>query len=308
MRTSFVVAGLITTSFIHGQGLIAQGDALLAAGEKTKALAKFDAAVDSAAGTATWTARANALYSLGRFEKALKDLNSALALDSLYVPANRLRAEYAYRVNDNGETVRYADRALRGVNTAAERADLLVLRGRAKAGLHQNKPALADLKEGIGDRQDDPATLKTLARLYDLNGEYAESLSVLETLCRLEPGNLGNWSNRGYELNQLGRYQDALAVLETALGQDKDEPVVLSNKAYALLRTGRDADAMEAVTRSLRSDPNNPYALRTRAELRIRQGEGKKACDDLSLAQAMGSAPGVEELIKEHCGGPGMKH
>lgn len=307
LRNILLAAFLFMTGLVHAQGLIAQGDALLAIGEKSKAMAKYNAAVDSASTSTTWTARARALYSLGRYEKALKDLKGALAMDSLYVPANRLRAEYAFRANNNAETVKFADRALLGDNDPKVRAQLLVLRGQAKAAMQENKQALADLKEGLGDSKDDLPALKVLARLYDLNGEYAESLAVLETLCSLAPSDLGNWSNRGYELNQLGRYDDALAVLETALGQDKDEPVVLSNKAYALMKTGREADAMEAITRSLRSSPDNPYALRTRAELRIRKGEREKACDDLIRAKAMGSAPGVDELIKANCGGAAGK-
>ena len=276
---------------------------MLTAGERAKAMTKYEAAVDSAATSATWAARARGWYASGKYEKALKDLNSALALDSMYAPANQLRAEYAFRTDDNEAVVSHTDRALMADLKPQAKSQMLVLRGQAKAALRNNKQALADLKEGLGSRTDDLPALKVLARLYDLNGQFAESLAVLESLCSLEPEDLGNWSNRGYELNQLGRYDDALAVLETALAQDKDEPVVLSNKAYALMKTGRDEDAMKAVEHSLKSSPNNAYALRTRADLRIRKGDRAKACDDLTLAKALGSAPGVDEMIKENCGG-----
>ncbi|MBK9421441.1 MAG: tetratricopeptide repeat protein [Flavobacteriales bacterium] len=294
---------LLSGHFSQAQSMIAQGDALLIAGEKSKAMAKYVAAVDSAATPATWSARARGWYETGKYEKALKDLTSALAVDSMYAPANELRAVYAFRADDNEGVVKYAGRALATDPKPAVRSQMLVLRGQSRATLRDNKEALADLKEGLGDRTDDLPAMKVLARLYDLNGQYAESLAVLESLCSLEPDDLGNWSNRGYELNQMGRYDDALAVLETALGQDKDEPVVLSNKAYALMKTGRDADALKTVERSLKSSGNNPYALRTRAELRIRKGDRAKGCDDLTLAKALGSAPGVDELIKQNCGG-----
>lgn len=303
LRPAFLLFGLLFGYLLQAQGLISQGDALLTAGERSLAMEKYQAAVDSAATSATWTARARGWYETGKYEKALKDLNGALALDSLFAPANQLRAEYAFHTEDNEAVVKYTDRALATELKPAAKSQMLVMRGQAKAALRINKDALADLKEGLGVRTDDLPAMKVLARLYDQNGQYAESLAVLESLCALEPEDLGNWSNRGYELNQLERYDDALAVLETALDQDKDQPVVLSNKAFALMKTNRNEDALKTVEHSLKSDPNNPYALRTRAELRIRKGNLDKACDDLTLAKALGSAPGVDEMIKENCGG-----
>lgn len=302
IRPLLANAAMAMAGLAPAQGLIAQGDALFAAGRQAAALEKYDAAVDSVANAFTWTARAKALMAIGKDKKALQDLDCALAMDSLYAPANRLRTEWTFRQGDDAGTVHSASRALQGTNSPKERARLLVLRGQALAALQQNKQALTDLAEGLEGRNNDLPAMKTLARLYDLNGRFAESLEVLETLCSLEPENIGNWCNRGHELNRLGRYAEALSVLETALRLDKDEPVTLSNKAFALLRSGRDADALDAVNRSLRSNPENPVALCTRAELLIRRGDREKACADLRAAKALGSAPGMEELTKENCG------
>jgi tetratricopeptide (TPR) repeat protein len=302
IRAFFATTAMAVAGLAPAQGLIAQGDALLAAGRQAAALDKYDAAVDSSANAISWTARAKALLAIGKDKKALQDLNSALAMDSLYLPANRLSAEVAFRKGDDAGTIHFADRALEGHNAPVDRARLLVMRGQSLAALQHNKQALADLAEGLEGRNNDLPAMKTLARLYDLNGQFAESLGVLETLCSLEPEDIGNWCNRGHELNRLGRFAEALSVLETALRLDKDEPVTLSNKAFALMRSSRDADAMEAVNRSLRSNPENPVALCTRAELLIRRGDRDKACADLRAAKALGSAPGLEELTKENCG------
>lgn len=293
---------------MHAQGqdaarLIAMGDSLLAADRTQKALDKFNAAVQLAPTATSYAARARAWSAMDRMDRYLMDVDRALKLDSLHVEANYQRATYALRVEDYHLADRAATRALDNGAMDPFRRKLLVLRGEARAELKQDLPAINDLQQGLGDRTNDLTAMKTLARLYDGTGQHALSLAVLEKLCALEPGDIGNWTNRGYELTELGRYDEALIVLAQALVLDKDEPTALSNRAYTLLKLDRDAEALSDVERSLRSYPANPFALRTRALLRLRKGEREKACDDLSLAKILGGVSDVDALIKEHCAG-----
>ena len=182
------------------------------------------------------------------------------------------------------------------------------LRGEAEAASGLNEQAIMDLQEGIDNRLDEAPSMKLLASLLDEVGDPAASLAILEKLCTVQPGDIGNWSNRGFELSKLERYQEAVQVLDQALAIDKDEPVVLSNKAYALMKLGRDADAFTAVNRSLKADATNPFALCTRALLYLRKGEREKACNDLTLSKALGGAPEVDAMIKQHCAGIREKH
>lgn len=283
--------------------LIAQGDSLLAKDAPGKALEHFEAAVAQDPTPDALAARARGFYTLRKYDKFLQDMNRALGQDSLHPQANLQRGHYALMAGDNPGAVRYADRALAAPD-AALHAQALVLRGEAQAALGISGPAIADLRNGLEQHvPPDGRALKTLARLYDANDEPAASLAVLEQLCAMQPTDIGNWSNRGFELNRLQRYEEALAALDTALLLDKDEPVVLSNKAYALLKLERDAEAFSAVNRGLKADKLNPYALCTRAQLYLRKGDRDRACNDLSLAKAMGGAPEVDALMKQYCAG-----
>lgn len=286
--------------------LIAQGDSLLNAGRAAKAMEKFDAAVTLAPTADAYAGRARGWYYMRKFDKFTADITNALKLDSLHAKANYQQALFAFRSSNNPETVKFASR-VRNKGNKELWGRALVLRGEAEAAMGRNTQAIADLEDGLGERLDDLPALKTLARLYDATGEPGKSLTVLERLCAAEPGDIGNWSNRGYELSQLERYEEAVQVLDKALEFDKDEPVVLSNKAYALLKSGRDAEALSAVNHSLRADKTNPYALRTRALLYLRTGDRKKACNDLMLSKAMGGAKDVDALIEQHCGGATKK-
>ena len=126
---------------------------------------------------------------------------------------------------------------------------------------------------------------------------------MLEKLCTVEPNDIGNWTNRGFELTSLGRYEEALTIYGKALSMDKDEPTALSDRAFALMKLGRNQEALADVERSLKSYPSNAFALRTRAMLRLAKGEREKACSDLHLAHVIGGVPEVDQLIEKNCGG-----
>ena len=283
--------------------LIAEGDTLLESNSGNKAMEKFNAALDLGATADAYAARARGWFFLGKYDKFMADERSALALDSLHAKANYQRALYATRTEDHLGTIEFSSLVLKVDTDPLLHKRALVLRGEAKAALGATDKAIEDLAEGLKDNYEDLAAMKTLARLYDKANDPAASLAVLEKLCQLEPDAIGNWTNRGYELSRLERYEDALLILDQAVAIDKDEPVVLSNKAYALLMLGRDAEAFTNVNRSLKSDGMNPYALRTRAMLYLRQGDRDKACNDLTLSKAMGGAPDVDSLVKQHCSG-----
>lgn len=308
---SVLIVWLLTAMAVvqaqEATALIAQGDSLLEAGRAAKAMEKYDEAISLAPTADAYAGRARGWYYIGKFDKFNTDIASALELDSLHAKANYQFAVYALRSGNNKETIKLASRVQRkGPKELWDRA--MVLRGEAEAAMGLNAPAITDISEGLGERLDDLPALKTLARLYDAMGEPDKSLTVLERLCAAEPGEIGNWSNRGFELSRLERYEEAVQVLDKALEFDKDEPVVLSNKAFALMKLDRDAEALTMVDRSLRADRANPYALRTRAMLYLRKGEKSKACDDLTLSKAMGGAPEVDSLIKQHCAGmPGKR-
>jgi tetratricopeptide (TPR) repeat protein len=240
---------------------------------------------------------------MDRMDRFLLDSEKALQFDSVHVEANTQRALYAFRGEDYAVAERLCSRALaHGAQNELRRRSLL-MRGQSRTELKQYKAAIQDLQEGLGDRTDDPDAMKSLARAHDAAGDHAASLAVLEKLCVVEPYDIGNWTNRGFELSAMGKHEDALAVYDQALQLDKDEPTVLSNRASALLQLGREKEALDDVQRSLRSYPANAFALRTRAILLAHKGEKEKACSDLNLARILGGVKDIDQLIEQNCAG-----
>jgi tetratricopeptide (TPR) repeat protein len=281
--------------------LIAQGDSLLALEKPQRALDLYEEAMQLDPSARTHLARSRAWYMLDRMDRFLMDVEKALRMDSTLAEAQYQRALYALRAEDASRAEYHATQAVHYAKNDTLRQRSLVVRGEARADMNRAEAAIADLEAGMAAGGEEIEVLRTLARLYDSVGRHADALLVLERLCDLDPGQVGHWSNRGFELIMLERYAEALPMLEKALELDKDEPVALSNRAYIFMTMGREKEAWSDVERSLRSYPANPYALRTRAMLRLRKGEREKACEDLTLAKAIGDVPEVDRLVKEHC-------
>jgi len=302
------VALMLTLAFSAGsivaqdaRILILKGDSLLRLEKPQRAVEYFDQAVKADGSANSLLARARAWYMMDRMDRFVVDVEAALLKDSTSASAHYQRGLYAMRAEDPTKAEAHATKAYELAQQPLLKAQALVLRGGARSELKRYTAAIDDLEEGVAGTPSDPEVLKTLGRLYDQEGRHEDALHVLEQLCALEPEQVGHWSNRGFELTMLGRYDEAMKMIEQALEIDKDEPVALSNRAYCNLMLNNEKEAWSDVERSLRSYPANPFALRTRAMLRIRKGERAKACEDLTIAKALGGVPDVERLVKENC-------
>ncbi|MBK7945970.1 MAG: tetratricopeptide repeat protein [Flavobacteriales bacterium] len=283
--------------------LMVRGDSLMDAGRPQKALDVFEQAVKKEATAATLLGRARAYEALNRNDRFLLDIDRALKLDSTSGEAHYQRAMYALRVTDTPKAEYHVSKAIDLLRGERARARALNVRGEVRAEDRRYGDAIPDFERAMGYGLEEVQPMRTLARLYDNEGRYADALRVLERLCDMEPNELGHWSNRGYELAMLERYDESLSALERALAYDKDEPIALSNRAFTYLKMGKNEEAWAYVERSIKNYPSNAYALRTRAVLRLQKGEREKACYDLTVAKALANIPDVDQLMQQHCAG-----
>ncbi|MBK7381818.1 MAG: tetratricopeptide repeat protein [Flavobacteriales bacterium] len=307
-RSALIGVLMIGANASHGQSvqiLLIRGDSLLDVEKPQRALEVFDAAVKRESTAATLLGRARAYKALDRNERFIQDVDKALKLDSTSGEGHFQRGLYSFTTKDYEKAEYHGGRAITYARNNLWRARSHNLRGEARSEAGKVDLAIEDLEAARSLGREDVASLRTLARLYDMVSRHEDALAVLERLCDLEPNDPGHWTNKGYELTMVGRYEDALAALDRALAYDPDEPIALSNKAYTYMKMERNDDAWITVERSLKNYPSNPHALRTRAILRLRKGERIKACEDLGVAKALGDVPEVDELIKENCATPG---
>lgn len=310
IRQALPLVGMLLCCTVHGQDSrihVLRGDSLLRLEKPQRALDHYDQAVLMDPSATTLLARAKAWYMMDRMDRFVQDVDAALRKDSTSANGHYQRALYAMRAQNAERAEYHSSKAIGFATNPLLKAQAHLLRGVVRSESKRPTMAVEDLELGLAGVPDDVEALKTLARLYDQEDRHADALRLLEKLCVIEPGQVGHWTNRGFELTMLGRYDEALTMIQEALTMDKDEPVALSNRAYVRMLMGQEAEAWSDVERSLRAYPSNAFALRTRAMLRLRKGERARACDDLTLAKALGGVPEVDQLIKDNCDTSGTK-
>lgn len=308
-RTRSITSIVFAVCICVGHGAIAQStdrtlleaDSLLKAEKPQRALELLDKVASDGGNARVHVARARVFDALNRNDRFLLEIEQALRLDSTLAEAHHLRATYALRAQDMAKAVYHGGKAIQYTNDPQLAAQDRIIRGLGNADRKNIPQAIEDLEMGLAAGIQDIEAMRTLARLYDASGRHEDALHVLEKLTVLEPGDVGHWSNRAFELIQLDRNEEALQMIDEALKIDKDEPVALSNRAFIYYHMGRDKEAMEDVDRSLQYYPANAHALRTRALLHLRKGDTRKACTDLSLAKVLADIPDVDRLLEEHC-------
>jgi tetratricopeptide (TPR) repeat protein len=162
----------------------AAGDRAAAAGQLFTAVAAYDRALAAAPGrTATRIKRGMALAQSGEFERAVPDLEAALA-DGLPEPAVANALAYGWTATGRtGDAIALLRRAL-----AASPADASLAANLARLLVTAEPPSLRapdealTLAAGLNDRTggEDPRVLDTLALALDATGHRAEARAALD--------------------------------------------------------------------------------------------------------------------------------
>jgi tetratricopeptide (TPR) repeat protein len=197
-------------------------------------------------------ARGNTLKSVGRFEEALASYDSALALDSRYLPAWNNRGVILKKLNRLEQALSSYDRALalnpdlaivltNRANVADELGRVVEALGGYDRALALN-PGEADACNGRGN------VLRKLDRIPEAEQMFRRAIL-------LKPNGTEAHCNLGCLLIDLGQFDQAEAVLRRAIALNPDFVTALHNLAIALINLDRSEEAEPVIRRVLALDP-----------------------------------------------------
>jgi len=237
--------------------------------------------------------------------RKLVDLNpqSAQALDDL---ASLLAAEKLYSA-----AIRYWDQAL---NLEPANADIVISRAEAlntngspaeaikslqefekkypaAPGIHFSLGTVFGLEKRFTEaasefrlaRQQDPhdtATLLSLARCLDSQGEYAEVLPLLIPFVKTLPANADAHSLLGFAYRGLEQYEPAEKQLRIAVASRPDDGDIQFALGVTLLHTGKNKEAVSHLQRAIDLQPSAEAP-------RLQMALALKALNDQQRSQAM---------------------
>lgn len=244
-----------------------QGIALLRDGRYEDAARRFDDVLAAGPDADAFHNRGAALAALGRWTVAYDDFTRALALrDHADLNARHPIANEFYM----------GGVCLRRMGRLAEADTFLEKAVEFRPGYAMAMRLLADVRRSLGDE-------KGAKRLLD---------RALE----LSPGDPEALSQRCVHHLRDARYADALVDAEAHIAAKAEDPVGHFNKACALAFLGRPEEALVCVDRAIALDAEDGRYHYERALLLHSLGRGDEAERALARSQAMGYAPGPEEV------------
>lgn len=184
--------------------------------------------------------RATRLSDEGRFDEALAELDSAIAIDPEFFEAWAMRGWVQVEL---------------GHEAAAEetfaRAD-----------------ALAPLQ---------PMTLRGRGALALRRSDFAAAIAYFDQSLRLDPGNAYALANRASARGAQGQFGAALADAEAAIAASPDYFMAYMTRIAALVELGREEEAIAAVDALLAAFPDNPMAQAAASDVLAGLGQEERS-------------------------------
>jgi tetratricopeptide (TPR) repeat protein len=196
--------------------------------------------------------RGNVLKSLGRFEEALASYDSALALDSGYLPAWNNRGVILKKLNRLEEALSSYDRAL------ALNPDLaIVLTNRANVAdeLGRVVEALSGYDRALALNPGEADACNGRGNIMRKLDRIPEAEEMFRRAILLKPSGAEAHCNLGCLLIDIGKPDQAEAVLRDAVALRPDFVTALHNLAIALINLDRSDEAEPVIRRTLALDP-----------------------------------------------------
>ncbi len=131
-----------------------------------------------------------------------------------------------------------------------------------------------------------------IARGRDFNrlGLSRKAIEDCDKALALDPGNIYVLANRGNSYDSLGMYKEAIDDYNRAISINPKYSFAFSSRAYAFEKLGQFQDALDDYTTAFQIDPQSSLIISSRAAVYFNQGMYQKAIDDYTKAIAISPA------------------
>jgi len=257
--------------------LVCRGRALSGLGKFDRALTDLDSAIsEDPRFVLAYISRADTYLSKGEDDKALDDLNRALALDPKQAKAYFLRARY-FKNKNNREL------ALKDFNMAVSLDSSFLDHdyGQTETDRELRDHFTRELKLHKGPT----AHLVERGLLFERNGEYVEAIRALTDAITDSPDSLEAYKWRASVYMHMSSFDDAIADVNNALALSPDDASLHATKAKAYLELGQSEKAIAEYSRAVELSASPPASLfEARGLVYSRLGRSDDAIADFSRA------------------------
>ena len=229
------------------------------------------------------------LFTEGDFEGALKDFDSALAIEPGNITALIARGTVLVKLVRENEALDAFNRVL-AVESSNEKA--LHSKSKLLMDLHQWSDATKALDSYLATKPADADALRMKGDALLAMGRRNDAALAYETALNLQPDNdelkldierarldVASLLSRAMVATASGNLDGALGFYDEILRYEPSNSRALSGKAGVLRRLGKTEEAIAALDAVVATDPGNPGALLERARLHLEEGHLTEAFD-----------------------------
>ncbi len=220
---------------------------------------------------------------LGDYQKALEDLDAALARAPRHLAARKHRCLIRFQVKDRRGSIEDLDEVMR---QAPWDAGALAMRAVRRLDVADLDGALEDATRAcrLGPRLSN--AWQALAVVNRVRGDAAGAIAAATKTIELAPDDPLGWFERAAARARAGRLEEALGDYDRSIALSP-EPTALNGRGWIRTRRGDLAGAIDDATRALRVSPAPVEGLEIRAYARLLAGDHEGAISDASRAIAV---------------------
>lgn len=228
---------------------------------------------------------ATAYIDLGDAQSAEKELRKALAAGM--APA-KVMPKLGAVLFASGQFQKVLDET--AVVADAERnAELLSARGNAYLTLGRNSDARQSFEQALNKPASEPYALIGLARLAQLEKDFAQATRLSEQAIAQYPQSLDPWLFQGDMLRAQGMIEPALGAYGEAVKRKPNNVAARVRKAMTAINVKKYEEARADIDAARKAQPNDLTALYALALLDYHKGKNTEARDNLQ--QVLRAAP-----------------
>ncbi|MDL0143297.1 tetratricopeptide repeat protein, partial [Halobacterium salinarum] len=225
--------------------------------------------------------RGLARQSIGEDEKAIRDFDTAIELDTEFTDAYRGRGISKRRIGRHSEALEDLNEAIK---LDSEHSATYVGRGRVKRELGELEAAIEDLNEAIKLDPEHSATYVNRGILKRELGELEAAIEDYNEAINLGTEHFAAYFNRGNARKELGELEAAIEDYNEAIKLDPEDSAAYFNRGNARKELGELEAAIEDYNEAIKLDPEDSAAYFNRGSIKRELGELEAAIEDLNEA------------------------
>jgi tetratricopeptide (TPR) repeat protein len=201
-----------------------------------------------------WNNKGGSLYTLGRYEEAIRCLDKALELDPRHSNAWTNKGNSLDNLGHHEEAIGCYEKT---IELDPRDAAAWYNKGASLESMGRNEEAIRYYEKTIELDPRFAVAWNNKGTSLEHLGRFEEAILCFDKALELDPCHSNAWTNKGARLERMGCHEEAIRYYDKALELDPSSAIAWFNKGTSLHRLGRYEEAIRCNDKALELDQCN---------------------------------------------------